>query len=169
MDKSKMMMIIIIALLVLLLGTVVGVGVYLINLSSTDNSEWVEQQQPVTVGDLRPSDLRLVSLDSVTANLAPGPGGRSDNIVVEVYVGLNASTSIDEAELDEFYAIFNRGLPIARSIVFDVFVTREYDEIRTLEGRAETAEIIRNELQEAFGSNLIVSIFFSNWNVVRGR
>jgi flagellar basal body-associated protein FliL len=151
----------------MLLLTVVGVGVYLINLADTEITVWEDPQGVATETQLRPSDLELVSLDQITANLAPGPNGRSDNIVVEVYVGLNATG--DEAQLTEFLSSFNRGLPIARSIVFDVFVTREYDAITTLEGRAETAELIRNELQEAFGSNLIVSVFFSNWNVVRGR
>ncbi|MCL1884791.1 MAG: flagellar basal body-associated FliL family protein [Defluviitaleaceae bacterium] len=168
MDKSKMMMIIIIALLVLLLGTVVGVGVYLINISDS-NGSWDEPQQIATDRVLTPGDMRFVSLDQMVANLTLGPGGRSDNIVVTVEVGLNASETVDEDELEEFYTIFYNRIAIARSVAFDVFLSRTYDEVRTNEGRDETAEILKYALQEAFGSNLIVGVFFSEWNAVRGQ
>jgi flagellar basal body-associated protein FliL len=168
MDKSKMMMIIIIALLVLLLGTVVGVGVYLINLADSD-SAWHEEQGPATTSVLTPAEMRLIPLESMNANLALGPGGRSDNLVVEVVVGLNASDSIDVAELDRFEADFNRSIAAARSKALEILVSRTYDEVRTLEGRAETAELILYALQEEFGSNLIVRVFFNEWTAVRGR
>jgi flagellar basal body-associated protein FliL len=169
MDKSKMMMIIIIALLVLLLGTVVGVGVYLINIADSDTA-WDDPQQPVATDRvLTPGDMRFVSLDSMVANLALGQGGRSDNIVVTVEVGLNASDAVDEEELEDFYGAFYNRIPVARSVAFDVFLSRTYDEVRTNEGRDETAEILKYALQEAFGTNLIVGVFFSEWNAVRGQ
>lgn len=167
MDKSKMMMVIIIALLVLLLGTVVGVGVYLINLSD-DEGGWDIQQPPGVHDILMPEDLRTVSLETMTANLQLGPNNRSDNLVVEVVVGLNAHHTVDAEELEEFYGVFTRGIPVARAVAFDVFLNRTYEEVRTAEGRAETAEILTHALQEAFGSNLIVTVMFSEWNAVRG-
>jgi len=166
MDKSKMMMAVIIALLLLLLGTVVGVGLYLVRVSGGD-SNWTEPQDPAVIPVVRPGDLRTVSLGSLTANLALGPNNRSDNLVLEVNVGLNAT--VPTSELEDFYDIFNRGIPIARSEVLDVLVHRTYDQVRTGEGRAETAEIIKYRLQEAFDSNLIVTISFPQWNAVRGR
>ena len=165
MDKSKLMMVIIIALLVLLLGTVVGVGVYLINLSDNDGGHDIPQA-PGTHSIIMPGDMFQVPLGQQTANLALGPNNRSDNIVFEAVVSLNAT---DEDELEEFYGVLTRSLSVARNEVFNVFVSRTYEEVRTLEGRAETAEIIKHRLQEAFGSNLIVAVIFDEYNVVRGR
>jgi flagellar basal body-associated protein FliL len=168
MDKSKMMMIIIIALLVLLLGTVVGVGVYLISLADDDTATFVEHDGPAVTTILMPEDMYMVSLgERVTANLALGPNNRSDNVIFNVDVGLNHT--VDASEFDEFYGMFNQRLSIARAEVLGVFLTRTYDEVRTREGRDETAEMIKYRLQEVFGSNLIVSVVFSDWNAVRGR
>lgn len=164
MDKSKMMMGIIIALLVLLIITVVGVSIWLVNQShrSGDNGGFVIGN----TGDPTIRDIQTVSLGSMTANLALGPNGRSDNLVVTVDIGLD--TRGDEAYFEEFYADLNRNIPAARSEVLNVFVSRTYEEIRTLEGRQETAEILKNHLQEAFGSNLIVTVMFPEWTAVRG-
>lgn len=166
MDKSKVMMGIIILLLVLLLGTVVAVSFLMINRFTRAARAFDGPAVVETATVLTPADMRLVPLDQQRANLALGPGGRNDNIVLEVVVGLNAT--VNESELEEFYTDFNRGISAARSIVFDILVERTFDEVRTLEGRAETAEIIKYELQNAFGSNLIVAVFFDEWNVVRG-
>ncbi|MCL1846240.1 MAG: flagellar basal body-associated FliL family protein [Defluviitaleaceae bacterium] len=168
MDKSKMMMAVIILLLVLLLGTVVAVSFLLMNRINTQPSGNLAEAQigPITERVLTPADMRLVPLGQQTANLQLGPGGRNDNIVVSVEVGLDAT--VPPADLEDFYAAFNRSIPAARSVVFDILVERTFDEVRTLEGRAETSEIIKYALQEAFGSNLIVDIFFDEWNVVKG-
>jgi len=169
MDKSKMMMVVIIALLILLLGTVVGVGVYLINLSDS-NGGVNEPQAPAVHGVPVPADLRLVELGQMTANLALGPGGRSDNVVVNVTIGLNASDSIDEDELEEFYNfISTRGIIIARDVALRTLLSRTYDQVRSVEGQMEAQEAMMYALQDAFGSNLIVQVFFSEWNAVRGR
>jgi flagellar basal body-associated protein FliL len=168
MDKSKMMMGIIIALLVLLVGTVLAVTLILMR-QMRQNVDYAEHQPPATTTVLTPAELRTVSLDLMTANLLPGPNNRSDNLLVEVVVGLNASDPSIAAELEEFYTILNRGIPIARSVTLDVFVERAYEEVITLEGRQEAAEIIKTRLQEAFGSNLIVDIRFPQWNAVRGQ
>ncbi|MCL2577867.1 MAG: hypothetical protein FWE27_07445 [Defluviitaleaceae bacterium] len=170
MDKSKMMMIIIIALLVLLIGTVIGVGLYLVSVSA-DTRNFAEIEPEDTWMNIRPADLRTVSLGSMTANLAPNQNNRADDsIIVEVEVGLNASSGVDTRELDEFYGVFNRNIAIARAEVLNVFVTRTYDEMITLEGRLETAEIVKNRLQEEFQSNLIVTVSFPEWFVTsRGR
>ncbi|MCL2047632.1 MAG: flagellar basal body-associated FliL family protein [Defluviitaleaceae bacterium] len=168
MDKSKLMMIVIIALLLLLLGTVAGVGFYLIRVADTG-----EQAPTVATASeiVLPGNMRFISLDSMVANLYPSTSNTQDSVSVEVTIGLNASDSVDKAELDEFFDTFTRGIPFARSIVLNVFVSRTYDQVNTLEGRRETAEIIKNELQNAFGQsgNLIVDVSFSDMIVLKGR
>ena len=168
MDKSKMMMIIIIALLVLLLGTVVGVGVWLIN-SAPAEGDWGPSEAVTTEPVLTPSELRLISLDSMTVNLAEGPNQRSDNLIVEVVIGLNESSTVDSRELEEIYDTINNSIHVARSVVISVFLDRTYDEVRTLEGKEESAEILRRRLQREFDSNLIVDVRFSQWSAHRGR
>ncbi|MCL2386696.1 MAG: flagellar basal body-associated FliL family protein [Defluviitaleaceae bacterium] len=167
MDKSKMMLVIIIALLVLLLGTVVGVGLVLFRMADGGSENFREPRPPGVEAAPRPGDIRTVSLGQMTANLALGPGGRSDNVIVEIDVGLNALA--DPSELEDFYAVFTRQTALARAVALDVFVSRTYEETRSLEGRRETQEIMKRELQDAFDSNLIVTVTFSHFNAVRGR
>ncbi|MCL1862571.1 MAG: flagellar basal body-associated FliL family protein [Defluviitaleaceae bacterium] len=170
MDKSKLMMIIIIALLVLLLGTVIGVGVYLITISNEDPTPFHDPGRVVVNQDLTPSDMIFVQLgELMTANLAPGPNNRSDIIRLEVTVGLNAHPSVDEDELEDFYGVMTRGIPAARAEVFNVLITRTYEELRTLEGRLAVEEIMKHQLQDLFSSNLIVDVSFSDVIVSRGR
>ncbi|MCL2456554.1 MAG: flagellar basal body-associated FliL family protein [Defluviitaleaceae bacterium] len=172
MDKSKMMMFIIIALLVILLGTVVGVGVYLINIAERDGVETYSSSREVII---TPANMRTISLGEIITNLYPGPNDRSDNVRVEIIVGLDESSPEKKVQLEEFDAVFNRQLNVARAIAIEVFVSRTYDEVRTLEGRRETAEIIKNELQKAFNNpddpkstNFIVDVAFSDIIVMRG-
>ena len=167
MDKSKLMMIIIIALLVLLLGTVAGVGIYLITISNDDASHFVEPMRVEVQTDLTPSDMVFVPLGDMVANLALGPNGRSDNAVLEVTIGINAT--VEDDVLEEFYGVVTRGIPVARAEVFNIMVTRTYEELRTLEGRQATEEIIKYRLQEVFASNLIVDVSFSDFLASRGR
>jgi flagellar basal body-associated protein FliL len=168
MDKSKMMMIIIIALLVLLLGTVVGVGVYLISMNDGGGVETFQNHEsPGTHGVIRPTDIVLVPVERITTVLAQGPGGRSDSVVADAHIGLNGT--IPTAELDEFEAIVNRQLAMARNEIIRVFGSLTYDEVRTPEGKDAAAEIMKNRLQEMFDSNIIVNVSFSHWHPVRGR
>ncbi|MDR0271838.1 MAG: flagellar basal body-associated FliL family protein [Clostridiales bacterium] len=167
MDKSKLMMMIIIALLVLLLGTVVGVGVWLIGSSRPNPELTVNPAEPITTEVVTASNMRLVSLNQVVANLALGPNGRSDSILAEVVIGINDTVSQDE--VDAFETTLTNRLSVARNDVFNIFGVLTYDEVRTVEGRAAAAEMIKVRLQESFESNLIVAIYFNEWNVVRGQ
>jgi len=169
MDKSKMMMVVIIVLLVLLLGTVIGVGVYLINLSD-DSGGFHEPAGPAIQHVPTPADLRLVELGQMITTLALGPGGRSDSVITNVTIGLNASDSVDEDELEELYGFLStRGIIIARDVAITTFLSRTYDQVRTLEGRLEAQEAMMYAFQDAFSSNLIVQVFFSEWNTQAGR
>ena len=171
MDKSRMMMIVIIALLVLLLGVVVGVGVWLIRLPDSDSTNWDMPQPPFIEHRLTPSDLEIFTLEPMTTNLALGPTGSSDHVLATILVGINTHESVlntmSESELEEFIADFERKLPIVRSIAIDVFGASLYEDVRDNEGRAAAAERIRLNLVDAFNSNLIVHVSFSDWNLAR--
>jgi flagellar basal body-associated protein FliL len=168
MDKSKMMMVIIIALLVLLLGTVVGVGAYLMSMTSPEGG-WNEPVEAPPAGVIAIADMRIVSLgDNMIANLYQISGSRQDTVSVDIIVGLDERTHISSDELEAFYDTFNRRIAVARSVANEIFVTKTFDELSTLEGRREAAEDIKNQLQEVFQSNLIVHVSFPNMVVIRG-
>ena len=167
MDKSKLMMTIIIVLLVLLLGTVVGVTFYLINLVGDQRPD---DSRTVIEHDLPPGllgDLIEVSLERKLTNLAVGPGGTSDVVALEVVLGIN--NTVDAEEVEEFLTSLNDRRRFASSIVIDVVGDFTYEEVRTPEGRNAVGEEIKHRLQAAFGTNLIINVNFPEWLVQRGR
>ena len=162
MDKSKLMMTIIIALLVLLLGTVVGVTLYLINFVGTGDGDAAIGYRPptnvLTIMDLEP----IVLGDGIiVTNLATGADGRARMIRANVVA--NIDTTRDAAEYEEFVREFTHRISSARGLAVTIFNGLTYDQVRTPEGQAMVAEMIRNTLQEAFNTNLIVSIVFDEW------
>jgi flagellar basal body-associated protein FliL len=168
MDKSKLMMIIIIALLVLLLGTVVGVTFYLINLVGDDGNF-----NPHAIEEVAsPVNLTLRDLDEVplgtrmSVNLAIGERGTSDTAAFEIVLGINGTG--DRSEVDALIADINARQGMARGIVIGVFGDLTYDEVRTPEGRSAAAEEAMTRLQTAFASPLIVLVEFSEWFAMRG-
>jgi len=169
MDKSKLMMIIIIALLVLLLGTVVGVTFYLINLVGDDSPEnFHVTDAPAPPPHLHFRDLAEVPLgERISTNLAIGDQGTSDLVSVEVVLGVNNTG--DQSEIDEFIASVSDRLGMARGIAISVFGELTYDEVRTPEGQLAAAEEMKSRLQTVFATNLIVHVGFSDWFAARGR
>ena len=168
MDKSKLMMIIIISLLVLLLGTVVGVTFYLINLVGDGAPEDFhvvdEQAPPPNIGFM---DLVEVPLGRITTNLAIGERGTSDTVMLEVILGVN--NTVDQSEIDEFVEQMNDRIGFARGQVNTVFGGLTYEEVRTPEGQKAAQEEITSRLQAAFQTNLIIDVQFSEWFAQRGR
>jgi len=169
MDKSKIMMFIIIGLLVVLLGTVVGVTFYLINLVGDDNQEAFNYvAEPPPPPNLNLMNLIEVSLgERITTNLAIGERGTSDSVVAEVVLGINNTG--DESEVAEFIEDINNRIRFARGVVIDVFSGLTYEQVRTTEGRNAVQEEVKLSLQDAFGTNLIIVVHFSEWIVMRGR
>ena len=169
MDKSKLMMIIIIALLVILLGTVVAVTFYLLNIVGEESPDDFQAiAPPVVENQLTLMDLVEVPLgDRISTNLAVSPDGRAGMVSADVVVGVNGT--IDAAELETFLGNLNSRIGFARSIVLDVLFSLQFEEVRTVEGRDVAAEIIKNRLQEAFNTNLIITVRFSNWSAQASR
>jgi len=171
MDKSKLMMVIIIVLLVLLLGTVVGVTFYLINLVG-DSGTTIEARELDDRDDRvgRPfslMDIDEVPMDQMMVNLAIGPRGTSDFVMVEVVIGVDNRG--DASELAAFKTNLNNRLRLASGIVNTVFGELTYEEVRTTEGQSATEEEIMRRLQTAFETNLILQVSFSEFFAQRGR
>jgi len=173
MDKSKLMMVIIIVLLVLLLGTVGGVTWYLVNLVN-DGIEGSASAQPQD--DDREErhgstfslmDIDEVPVDQMMVNLAIGPRGTSDFVMVETVIGVDNRGNA--GELATFKENLNSRLRLVSGIINTVFGELTYEEIRTPEGQSATAEEITRRLQTAFESPLILQVTFSEFFAQRGR
>ena len=169
MDKSRLMMIVIIALLVILIGTVVGTTLFL--LSRTDADPDIFAQVPDAVHT--PQRIGLQDLVEVPlgerfhTNLALGPDGRFGMVVAEVVVGMDGQAAPEE--LEPFINIFNNRIGMARAVVIQEFGNAHFDDINSPEGQMALAESMTRALQEQFETNLILRVFFSDWNAQRGR
>ena len=169
MDKSKLMLFIIIGLLVALIGTVVGVTIFLFGMLGNENpDEFHVTPPPVLESPLRVMDLEEVPLGEVmTTNLAAGPDGRAGGVRVAVVANVNGT--IDADELYTFIAAFNARMGTARGVVIEVFSGLTFDDVRTTEGMNAAQEEIRIRLQETFDTSLIVDVNFSEWTVQNPR
>ncbi|MCL2216340.1 MAG: flagellar basal body-associated FliL family protein [Defluviitaleaceae bacterium] len=168
MDKSKLMMIIIIALLVLLLGTVVGVTFYLINLVGDESPDFQQAEDRTLPPNLSLMDLVEIPLgERFSTNLAIGEHGTSDTVLASIVLGINNTG--EQGEIDDFVDDVNDRIRMARGIVLDVLGERTYEQVRTPEGRNAAAEEIKLRLQAAFSTNLIILVEFPEWFVQRGR
>lgn len=169
MDKSKVMLFVIIGLLVVLIGTVVGVTIFLIGMVGNGDQEGFTQPTPplleVQMGVMELEEIPLGEV--MTTNLASGPDGRAGQVRAGVVVNVDGRG--DEAEFNNFVLAFNARMGTARAVVIDVFSTTTFDDIRTLEGRGAAAEEIRLRLAETFETNLISQVHFSEWFVQNPR
>ena len=168
MDKGRVMMVVIIALLVILIGTVVG-GIIFLSRPGADPDAFAEVADPVhhpqRVGLM---DMVEVSLgERFTTNLAIGQDGRMGMVMTEVVVGVDGLA--DAAELEAFLINFNARQGFARAVIINEFGNAHFDDVNTVEGQLALGEVMTNALREQFETNLVLRVFFSDWNVQRGR
>jgi flagellar basal body-associated protein FliL len=163
MDKSKIMLFIIIGLLVALIGTVVGVAVFLMGMLNEENPEdFLAPQQPLVSNTLAMMDLEEISLgDQILTNLATDENGRSGIVRTGVVVLINATA--DDGSYEQFVTDFTARMGAARSVVIGVFGDLTHEELTTVEGRNAASELIRRRLQETFATSLIIQVRFSDW------
>ena len=169
MDKSRLMMVVIIALLVILIGTVVGSVFFLLSRTGPDPDAFAEVPDPVHHRQLRSMmDLEPISLgERFHTNLALGPDGRFGMVMAEVVVGMDGNA--DPEELEPFMNSFYNRIGLARAVIIQEFGNAHFDDINSPEGQMALAESMTRALQEQFESNLIIGVFFSDWNAQRGR
>jgi len=169
MDKSKVMLFIIIGLLVALIGTVIGVTIFLTGMvGDTDPEDFHEHTQLPVVAHMGIMETEVVSLGAdILTNLAIDTDGRQGIVRTSIVVGI--AHGDDEAEFNAFLAGFNSRTEIARNVAIDVFGGLTFNEVNSPEGRRAAEEEIRIRLQGTFESNLIVNVSTSNWFVQNPR
>ena len=165
MEKSKFMMIIILVLLVVLLGTVVTVSMYVLNLvkSQAEMTDAGGARKDTPTKNLSMEEIITVSLgDPITTNLSKGSDGLAHYAKIGVLVAYDNTV---KKESDAFGEVFNQQLDYARAIALACIYSVTFDDIATTDGKAELANTIKEKLQNAFDSNLIVDVIFKEWTI----
>jgi len=162
MGKDKLMMIIIIALLVIILGTVAGVSVYLINLMNKQaNGEATGDETIAAVIALKPDEMTPVVLgDEILTNLAKGPENKQR--ILKAQVVLRYDNTQGKASTD-FATLLEINVDVARSIALACMRSQTGEVLETPEGQDDLAVLIKTRLQEEFHTTLIVDVMFRNW------
>lgn len=165
MEKSKFMMIVIIVLLVVLLGTVVGVSFYVLNVvknqpeASSDGT--VTGAQDRITKSLYIEEITTVSLGSaITTNLADSPNGEGHIAKVAVSVGYD---NTQEKVSEDFAVTFGANTVVARAVALACIHKYTYEDLNTDDGPSMLADDIKKKLQEEFNTTLIVSVVFDEW------
>ncbi|MCL2225309.1 MAG: hypothetical protein FWB96_10130 [Defluviitaleaceae bacterium] len=108
--------------------------------------------------DLSTISWHVVSLGSMTVNLAHCEDSRPVALIFETEVGINAMGCANES--DEVYNHFTKNIQLARKEVLDIFSAKTHNEVRTYEGRWEASEIVKYRLREVFDTERIVLVVF---------
>ncbi|MDR1663305.1 MAG: flagellar basal body-associated FliL family protein [Clostridiales bacterium] len=164
MEKGKLMMIIIIALLVLLLGTVIGVTLYV---TSLVNSRLIETNgsnagtDSQIVKKLERSEITPLSLgEPFQLNLQKGTDGKDHFIGISVSVGYDNTQKDDSTALGELLAndVFK-----VRSIVSACIYSKTYDDLRyNSNGLSDLSAEILGRLQEEYNTSLIYEVILGD-------
>jgi len=113
-------------------------------------------------------DIPVFSLGSIVAYLAPIASGRVHQVTAEVDIGLVDSAlldSTDTRQLDDIRNALTEEVELARTTVSQVFATRTIEEANPLEGRREMQTEMLHALQEAFDTDIIVTVTFSSFRI----
>lgn len=147
MEKNKLMMIVIIVLLVVLLGTIVGISFYVLNVMQ--NPEETEITPP-PVKEVQWEDLTTFSVGEITRNLLPED---DKNHILKATYSFEINTTDDTEGL--FMATLNNKIDMVRSIINSVVGNITYTEVRSVNGMDRLKEQILEKVRETFQTNLI--------------
>jgi flagellar basal body-associated protein FliL len=161
MERSKLMMIIIIALLVLLLGTVVGVSVYVMNMIRSQTSLVESADNPIAQRwSLEDTTSIQLGDTPIVTNLARSESGGNHFIRVSAWVGF---LNTEKKASDTLAATLEDNIHIARSIALACIKGSTYEELSDPEGKVNLENKILLRLQEEFESNLIVFVSMDDY------
>ena len=157
MEKNKFMMIIIIALLVLMMGTIVGVSLYILNLVNNQTQEADgTSRDPQAVKKLKVEEKTEISLgDPLSTNLQKGADGKDRFVKFSVSVYYD---NTQKKESDDLYNILFLNVNKMRSIALNAAFNKTADELNHPDGFVLLANEIKDSLQSTFETNLIVEV-----------
>jgi flagellar basal body-associated protein FliL len=144
---------------------IVGFAVYafvILDFGNGDSSDPEGEMYVVPQLSVRDMNFYALGDDPILTNLARDPETNRGGVLrTSVLVGIN--NTIPPRELSDFMSVFNGRIGVARSTAQEVIFAATYESIRTPEGKAALAEMIRLALLDMFETDLIVSIRFEDW------
>ncbi len=152
MDKNKIMMIIIIVLLVVLLGAIVGVFIMFRGVVNTSNAQ--NEDVVIELPDVKFSDQTLVSIPSISTNLATGEDGIPHTAKVE----LAYSVVNNQEESADLIMLLGEKQLVVQSIALETIRSKTYEEMMRTDSQQMLEEEILKKLQDTFETNLIYNI-----------
>jgi flagellar basal body-associated protein FliL len=160
MEKGRLMMIIIIVLLVVLLGTVVAVSIYVLNLINTNNQALADGTAAITEQKtLDINDMAEVFIGEITTNLQPGADGKEHSVMIEVNLRYDKT---DEETATAFGELLAANMNVARWISLSCISDRTKEDIDDIDRLAMLGDEIKDKLQVEFKSQLIQDVYFSH-------
>ena len=160
MEKNKFMMIIIIVLLVLMMGTIVAVSLYVMNMVQKQVEEADGSSRDAqTIKKLGPDETTPISLgDPINTNLQPGTDGKAR------WVRFGVEVRYDNTQGNDSSAMFNLislNINKLRGVALACAYKKTYDELSHPDGFTILADEIKESLQALLETNLIeeVTIF----------
>jgi flagellar basal body-associated protein FliL len=164
-DKNKIMMVVIVVLLVVLLGTTAGLAYLLYRNFSGQASAQDEQGAPVDVESLKQEDIVTVPIsDTITTNLAVGSDGESSHMA-KLALAIGVDTT-EKKESDTLVALLTEKEIVIKDLVIEILTSKTHDEFKRVDSRDVVREDILKALQDEFESNLIVTVYIYEWNVI---
>ena len=158
MEKSKFMMIVIIALLVLMMGTIVTVSLYVLNLVQNQISEVDAEanRNPQAIRRLTVEELSEVAIgDKIQTNLLSGPDGKDRYAVFNLTVSFDNTQKRDSEAIGE---LLGRNVERIRSVALACARNKTYEDLIAADGHLVLANDIREQLQLVFESTLIYDV-----------
>ena len=104
-----------------------------------------EEEEEITVGEMFP-------LDTFVVNLADAGGKRY----------LRATMQLELAP-EEHKETFEQRLPQIRDVVLTILPTKEFQDIRTIEGKSALRTEILDKLNELLNGDSVVNIYFTEF------
>jgi flagellar protein FliL len=104
-----------------------------------------EEAETITIGEMFP-------LDTFVVNLADGNGKRY----------LRATMQLELAP-EQTVEIFEQRLPQIRDVVLTILPTKQFQEIRTVDGKATLRMEILNKLNDLLNDEGVVNIYFTEF------
>lgn len=167
--KNKTMLGVVIGLLVVMLGTIVGLGIYIVNSMGKETAEAATHQEVVVIDH---ADLKELPSYEVTTNLADGSvtdknGGKDSGHMLKLVVGLNINYEKDKIkDADKLILVLTEKETTIKDIIISVVSTKTYEELKEIGAKDRIKEEILRKLQDEFQTNLIVSVKLGDWKLV---
>ncbi|MCL2387781.1 MAG: hypothetical protein FWC89_09585 [Defluviitaleaceae bacterium] len=132
----------------------------------------IQQYGLASRGFIQSSETRFLSIDTgrLVSDLAPEEDGSINRIIANMSIDLGTTTEIYQFEefyhqLEELHHKLYEEIELVRMIISEVLAKRTLEETRPQESRREIREEIAHAINEAFDTDLVLSVWFMEFNI----